>query len=143
MKIKLETRDDVEETEINIICKSITPEIEKIISTLRLIDKQLVVKKEAETFIIKITEILYIETVDKRTFVYTKSNVYETILKLYELEDEYRMFRASKSCIINLGKIKSLKADFDRRIKVTMENNEQIIVSRQYAEKLKQVLGVS
>ena len=30
---------------------------------------------------------LYIESVDKRTFLYTEESVYETPLRLYELEE--------------------------------------------------------
>lgn len=68
--------------------------------------------------------------------------IYETEMKLYELEEQYGFFRATKSCVLNLKFIRSLKTDFNRRIKVTMENGEQIIVSRQYAEELKNRLGV-
>lgn len=41
---------------------------------------------------------LYIDTVDKRTFLYATDNVYETILKLHELEGQLEdsdFFRAS------------------------------------------------
>lgn len=124
------------------MCNSLTPEIEKIISTLKILDKQLVATKANETYFLCISEILYIETVDKKTFVYTKENIYETEMKLYELEEQFGFFRSGKSCIINLKYIRSLKAEFDRRIRVTMENGEQIIVSRQYAEELKNRLGV-
>lgn len=130
------------DTEIKIMCNCLTPEIEKIISTLKVLDKQLVATKENETFFIGISEILFVETVDKKSFVYTVKDLYETEMKLYELEEQFGFFRAGKSCIINLKYIKSLKAEFDRRIKVTMENGEQIIVSRQYAEELKKRLGV-
>lgn len=142
MKITIKTNESIEETEVTIVCENITPEIEKVISALNLIDKQLAVKKGSEYFLINISDIFYIEVVDKKTFVYTRDNYYETDLKLYELEEQYEFFRASKSCIINLKYINSLKADFDRKIKVTMENNEKLIVSRQYAVGLKERLGV-
>lgn len=142
MKITIETTEIVADTEIKITCNSITPEIEKIISTLKVLDKQLVAVKGNETFFLDISELFYIETVDKKTFVYTADDVYETVMKLYELEEQFGFFRAGKSCIINLKYIKSLKAEFNRRIKVTMENGEQIIVSRQYADELKKKLGV-
>ncbi len=132
----------IKETEIKIVCNSITQDIEKIISTLNIFDKKLTVKKNDEIFFINISEVLYIDTVDKKTFVYTSNSVYETTLKLYELEEQFEFFRASKSCIINIKYIKSLKSDFDRKIRVTMENDEQIIVSRQYAVELKELLGV-
>ncbi len=142
MKITIETNQMIKETEIKIVCNGITQDIEKIISTLNVFDKKLTVKKNDETFFINISEVLYIDTVDKKTFVYTNTDVYETTLKLYELEEQFEFFRASKSCIINIKYIKSLKSDFDRKIRVTMENDEQIIVSRQYAVELKELLGV-
>lgn len=142
MKITIQTSEKVTDTEVKIMCNSITPEIEKIISILKVLDKQLAATKANETYFLSISDILYIETVDKKIFVYTKDNIYETEMKLYELEEQFGFFRAGKSCIINVKYIRSLKAEFDRRIKVTMENGEQIIVSRQYAEELKIRLGV-
>ena len=138
----IETSDTVFDTEIEIRCNRITPEIEKIISTLKVLDKQLVATKDNETYFLNISELLYIETVDKRNFVYTAKDVYETEMKLYELEEQLGFFRAGKSCMINIKYVRSLKAEYDRRIKVTMENGEQIVVSRQYAEELKRRLGV-
>ncbi len=142
MKITIETNQSIKETEIKIVCNGITQDIEKIISTLNVFDKKLTVKQNDEIFFLNTSEVLYIDTVDKKTFVYTNDSVYETALKLYELEEQFEFFRASKSCIINIKHIKSLKSDFDRKIRVTMENNEQIIVSRQYAIELKELLGV-
>lgn len=142
MKITIQTSETIAETEIAITCQSITPEIEKMISTLKVLDKQLVATRENETFFLSLSELLYMETVDKKTFVYTTKHVYETEMKLYELEEQFGFFRAGKSCIINLKYVRSLKAEFDRRIRVTMDNGEQIIVSRQYADDLKKRLGV-
>lgn len=71
--------------------------------------------------------------------------MYETPLKLYELEEQlssHGFFRASKSVIINFNQIKALKPDLDGRILVTMNNNEKLVVSRQYALTIKQMLGV-
>lgn len=142
LKITIQTSEITTDTEITIICNSITPEIEKMVSTLKVLDKQLVATKGNETFFLRLSELLYMETVDKKTFVYTVHQVYETEMKLYELEEQFGFFRAGKSCIINLKYVRSLKAEFDRRIRVTMDNGEQIIVSRQYAEELKKRLGV-
>ena len=48
----------------------------------------------------------------------------------------------SKSFLIHLQNIQSLKADINRRVRITMSNGEQIIASRQYADELKKRLGV-
>lgn len=145
MKISINVNTDVPDTEISISCNRLTPELERVIATLRMLDQQLTVKKGEETYLLEISKVIYLESVDRKTYVYTAEEVYETNLKLYELErqlEEYGFFRVSKSCIIQLRYIKSLKADINRRIRVTLENQEQIMVSRQYADALKQRLGV-
>lgn len=145
MRIEILTNAAVADTEVKISCNRLTPEIEKIISMLRMIDMQLTGIRNGESFLVDATEVLYIETVDKKTFLYTKEEVYETNLHLYELEEqlmETGFFRAAKSCIINFKHIVSMKADIDRKIKVTMSNGEYLMVSRQYAEQIKEKMGV-
>lgn len=145
MKISIHVDTDVKETEITIVCNHLTPEIERVLATLRILDRQLMVVKEDEIYLLDISKIVYMESVDRKTFVYTKADYYESKLKLYELEEQlstYGFFRASKSCIVQLKYIKSLKTEIDRKIRLTLENGEQVLVSRQYAEELKRRLGV-
>lgn len=88
---------------------------------------------------------LYIDTADKRTFLYTAEGVYETPLRLYELEDRLSagdFFRASKSSIVNFNEIRSLRPDFGGRMQLTMSNGEQLIVSRQYVPYIRKKLGL-
>lgn len=145
MKISINTDEGIQVTEIAITCNKLTPEIEKIISMLRMLDMQLTGKKDEETHIIDAAKVLYIETVDKKTFIYTKTDIYESELRLYELEErllQAQFCRINKSCILNMKHIHSLKADIDRRIRVTMSNGEQLMISRQYADNMKKRLGV-
>lgn len=145
MKIEINVDEKIEDMQIRISCKRLTPEIEKLLATMRMLDKQLVVTKGEETVLLDVYKVAYFEAVDRKTFVYTEKEVYETNFRLYELEqqlEECGFFRASKSCIIQLKYVKSLKADLNRKIRVTLENGEQILVSRQYAEILKERLGV-
>lgn len=145
MKIAINIDENIKDTEISISCSRLTPEVEKMIATLRILNQQMMVTQKDETVILDVSKIVYIESVDRKTFVYTRDNVYESKLKLYEVEEELcesGFFRASKSCIVQLRYIKSLKADIDRRIRLTLESGEQIMVSRQYADELKKRLGV-
>ena len=145
MKISIDIDPAKQDTEIQISCKSLTPEIEKLIATLRMVNQQLTVEKEQETYLVDVANIMYIEAVDRKTFVYTSKDCFESRLKLYEMEERLEasgFFRVSKSCLVHLRHIKSLKSDMDRKIKLTLENGEQLIVSRQYAEEMKRRLGV-
>lgn len=135
----------MQDTEIQISCNQLTPEIEKILATLRILNQQLMVIKNEETHLLDVSKIIYIEAVDRKTFVYTKDEYYESKLKLYEMEERLLacgFFRISKSNLVQLRMIKSLKNDLDRKLRLTLENGEQIMVSRQYAEELKRRLGV-
>lgn len=145
MKIAINIQPENKETQITISCNKLTPEIEKIIATLRILNQQLMVIKGDETYVLDVSKIIYIETIERRTFVYTKDTFYETKLKLYEMEErlcESGFFRVSKSCLVHLRYIKSLKNDINRRLRLTLESGEQIMVSRQYADEIKRRLEV-
>lgn len=145
MKITINTEASVKDTEIFITCNHLTPEIERIISMLRILELQLTGKRDGENYIIDASQVLYADTADKKTFLYTEKEVYETDLHLYELEERLAQagfFRASKSCIINFKHIVSIKAELDRKIRVTLTNGEKLMISRQYAEQVKKRLEV-
>lgn len=145
MKITINIDENIQETEIKISCNQLTYEVENLIATLRILNQQLLVSKENENILLDVNEISYIEAVDRKTFVYTEEDVYESKLKLYEMEEKLcqsGFIRISKSSLVRLRYIKSIKNDVERKLRLTMKNGEQIIVSRQYAEEIKKRLGV-
>jgi len=109
------------------------------------LDKKLSGVKDGALHVIDPQEVFYFDTVDKRYFIYTEHDVFETHLKLYEIEQllpPALFFRSSKSQIINIAKIASLWPDIAGRLEVVMKNEERVIVSRQYARALKERLGL-
>lgn len=145
LKITINIDEAVNDTEIQISCKKLTPEIEKMLATLRILNQQVMVLKGDETYILDVSKIIYIEAMERKTFVYTQDDFFESKLKLYEMEErlvECGFFRVSKSCLVHLRYIKSLKNDIDRKLRLTLESGEQIMVSRQYADEIKRRLGL-
>lgn len=145
VKIIINTDEKFTDTEIIINTRSITPELEKIIGTLRIFDRQIAAVKGDEAHIVDVNRIIYVESVDRKTFIYTADDCYELKLRLYEIEEQLchcGFFRVSKSCLVQLKFIRSLKSELNRKIRITLENGEQIIASRQYADELKRRLGV-
>ncbi len=55
-------------------------------------DQQLTVSFHGAATTLALSEILYIESVDRKCFVYTKDNVFETTKRLYELEQQLVFF---------------------------------------------------
>lgn len=144
MRIEINTNPELNETQVIINCNSIDQEVEKIINTLKIIDMKLTGTLEGQTYILDPTNVLYIDTVDKKTFLYSDTAVYETPYRLYEMEEQlmkHDFLRIGKSCLVNFRRILALKAEFDGRIQLTLENQERLIVSRQYANSIKSKLG--
>lgn len=145
MKIEINVDERAADMEIVVTCKKLTPKVERVLAALRMMDHQITGRRDGETYLLDIAQVIYIESMERKCFIYTSDQVYESELRLYELEqqlEEYGFFRVSKSFLIHLRNIQSLKADLNRRIRVTMSNGEQIIASRQYADELKRRLEV-
>ena len=145
MKITINIDDKLTETQIHISSPALSAELEKMIAALRIYDQQMVVCKCEASVILEVAQIVYVESVDRKTFVYTRNNFYETKLRLYEMEEQLcqsGFLRTSKSCLVQLKQIRTLKTELNRKLRVTLENGEQLMVSRQYADELKRRQGV-
>ncbi len=145
MKITIEERPELLETEVVIRCRETGPQIKKMMAVLQAFDRKLTGLRDGQTFLLDAEEVLYIDTADKKTFLYTADSVYETPLRLYELEERlepWGFFRATKASIVNFDAIRSLRPDFGGRLLATMTNGEQMVISRQYVAFIKQKLGI-
>lgn len=146
MKITIEEIKDLDETDITIRCKHITPELLHFINDLTCHNQKIVGVYEQESFLLNPDIIYYIESVDDRVFAYTKDQVYTLQLKLYELEERLptRSFsRISKSTILNISYIHSLKSLFNGKMQVTLKSGEHLIITRSYVGTFKEKLGVN
>lgn len=145
MKITIMDRADGEEDEIIIRCRNMDEQLLKLVYLIKSGQEKITVLRGGDYFQVAPEEIYYFEAVDNKVFLYLEKEVYETKHKLYELEKRFQgtdFFRASKSCIINLSKVKSLSPVFNGRFEAHMENGESVMISRQYVPVLKEKLGL-
>lgn len=68
MKIRINDRPDIQEIEVIINCVADDPLVNKIISALNTVDAKLLCRRQGETFQLGLADILYIESVDRKTF---------------------------------------------------------------------------
>jgi DNA-binding LytR/AlgR family response regulator len=143
--LKIEIVEGFDSIEVTIRCPEATEDIRKLESLLHSHTKKLSCIKDGITHLIDARVVLYFESVDKQTFLYTESAVYEFSLRLYEIEEmlsDEGFIRGAKSHVLNIHKIISLCPDFGGRLEVTMMGGEKLIVSRQYAKLLKERVGI-
>lgn len=132
------TLQQITEGEDEVIVKYLdnTPEVERIVSLLRNGDKRLVGWREKVQTVLQPECILYFESVDSRTYAYTRNDVYRVDYTLTELELLFAhtgFFRCSKSMVLQMNHISNLRSLSGNRIDAQMENGEHVIISRAYA----------
>lgn len=102
-------------------------------------------KYDDQIFNVNLKNIYYFECVDNHSFFYTKEKLFESKLKVYEFEEISKnamFFKASKSTVVNIKKIKCLKPSYSGRFELTLLNDYKLMVSRLYVHELKQIMGL-
>ncbi len=142
MKITLEQITEGKE-EVVIKYSQMTGQIEDIVRYIERQGEKLVGMKDGQQFVIRPHSVVYLESVDGITYLYTENEVYKTGLTLMGAEAAYveeGYFRCSKSMVINLYRIEKLKSMSGNRIDATMDNGEHVVISRRYAKELRNIL---
>lgn len=122
---------------------SLSEEVERVLAFMKEHDKRLLGFLENQQVVLKPEEIFYVESVDGRTYAYTEREVYKinySLVKVQEYLNSINFYRCSKSMIINIDCIASLKSLASNRIDATMKNGEHILISRTYASEFRRRL---
>ncbi len=144
MKVVIEKVDSKEEEQALIKAFEITGDIKSAAELLEGDSGSLPVTLDGRVYLVKHSAIYYIESVDKKTFVYTKDSCYESKYRLYELETMLlgMFLRCSKATILNLKKVRSVESEMSGRMIATLLNGESIVISRGYVKEVKGRLGI-
>ncbi len=119
------------------------PTIDRIIGILEREDLKIWGRTDTETVCIALSDLLYLESVDDRVFAYTGDKTVRIEGSLYSFMNNVSddsFFRCSKSMVINVNKVISLKSLSSNRIDATMEGGEHIIISRRFASDFRRFL---
>ena len=143
MKLEIRKIPESEPETVEIRYHWITDEIQEIVSFVKSRQGQLSATRDGQRFEVPVMDLFYAESVDERVFLYTAADSYEIRIKLYELENllkSKRFLRISKSMIVNLMKISSVRPALNGRFSAVLKNGEEIIISRKYVPELKRIL---
>ena len=131
------------EDELILRYQRLNSEVEAVLKFMNAPPKKLIGTKDSTQTVIDFSDVLYIETVDRKTFIYTADDVFRSELTLAQLEEvlnTVNIFRCAKSMIINIDKIATLKSLASNRIDAALCNGEHIIISRTYASEFRKIL---
>ncbi len=143
MRVTIRTVDSKEAEQVVLECVRMNREFREIKDYCLSRDHALIAYEDHRAKQIRYHEILYLEALEDRVFAYTQSGVYEIKSRLYELEEllrPYHFVRCSKAFIIHLLKVDSIYPALNGRYYARMVNGEDVMISRKYARKVKQMI---
>ncbi len=144
MKVSIRKISEKEKEQVIIECVEITPEVMDIKAYAALKGRELSGVADGQHMVrICLEDIFYFEALDEKVFAYTKDQVCEIRMRLYEAEQLYEschFVRCSKSVVINLMLLESISPALNGRFFAHMKNGEKLIISRQYAPKIKRIV---
>ena len=133
-----------EKEQVIIECVEITPQVRDIYSYVQNKGMEIsgIVEGEYQKKF-RLEDVYYFEALDEKVFGYTKDQVFELKMRLYEVEKEYEdrhFVRCSKSIVLNLMLLDSISPALNGRFFAHMKNEEKLMISRQYASHVKNVV---
>ncbi len=140
MKVSIRQEKTSEHLEVVIFCQEHTLFVDQLAKKISQVSALIIGKSSEGTVQLSLGDVYYFEAVENRTYIYCKEKVYNCEMKLYELESKLKGMtfqRISKSCILNLDKMKNAKGMINGRLILELDNNEKLVVNRSYVAKLK------
>ncbi|MGT2948014.1 LytTR family DNA-binding domain-containing protein [Streptococcus devriesei] len=142
MKLRLEHISDGQE-EVIVRYRQMTPTVQAISDLVSQGGEKILGRSEQGERYLLLDDILYFESIDSKTFAYTQKDVYQVAYSLKDLVSTYAFkgfFRSAKAMVLNLYRIQYFSSQSFGRIEATLDNGERVLISRKYANKLRQVL---
>lgn len=109
------------------------------------INRKIPVHERDSIILLDIEDIYYIETIRKKTVIYTKNKGYETRETLSSFEEKLNQdfIRCHKSYLVNYKKISKIEPMFNRTYVIKFEDVDyKVSVSRKYGKELLELLGI-
>lgn len=142
MKIKL-IENPHSEVEIQITYPILDTHVKNIIQKIQNMELKVLGTNEKGSKMLSLEEIYYVESVDRKTFLYTSSEVYRCNKKVYQLAEEweeYGFVQIGKALLINMERLVEVRPLWNSRLEATLENSEKLIIARTYIKKVKEWL---
>ena len=135
MKLIKTKEENLEENYLELHYNKIDDETNAVLDRLRDTLRYIEGMCDEKKITIALTDIFYIETVDRKTYAYTKDACVEIKETLRDILEEYSgigFARIRKSTIVNIYKIKKLQGDLNMRVIIFLKNDEKLIMNRSY-----------
>lgn len=142
MKIRIELDETLQEDEVIIRCHSLSEQVQQIqraISDTNFSGNTMEFIKGERQYFLSLDDILFFETDSGMVAAHTAQDMFQTRLKLYELEEVLpgHFMRISKSSILNTNLVYAINRNLTASSVVEFQSShKQVYVSRNYYKAL-------
>ena len=143
MILKLEENTAQKDIEIAISFPQKNKTVDRIVSLIQSLDRQIECYSDDSIKWVDVSDIYYIESIDKRTIVFCEKGSYQVRKRLYQVYEELAdngFIQISKYCILNINKLEKITPLFNSHMEAVLSNGKCLYVTRKYLAGIKQML---
>ena len=121
------------------------PEADLILTEEGYCEESLICKDGADTVVVPLEDICYIEALGRDVLVHTAVHTYKTASRIYQLEaslPQDRFIRISNAVIIARGSIQRIRPALSNKFYLTLICGDAVDVTRTYYYKFKEFYGI-
>ncbi len=89
---------------------------------------------------IALSDVYYLENVERKVFLYTKGDVFRLDASMTEIDkitEDSDLVRISRTCVMNTSHLTGIRQLKNSHLEATLDNGERLIVSRKYLHDIK------
>jgi len=143
MILRLNQNTAQKDIEISISYPVKNKTVERIVSLIKSVDKQIECFSDDGKNWVNVSDIYYIESVDKKTIAFCEKENYQIRKRLYQVYEELAdngFVQISKYCILNINKLEKITPLLNSHMEAILSNGKCLYVTRKYLAGIKQGL---
>ena len=143
MILKLLQNNSQKETEVQITYSVMDKTVNRIISLVKSVDKQLECYSGNTVKMVNVSDVYYIESIDKKTIVFCDNENFSSKNRLYQIYEKLSgsgFVQISKYCIVNINKLEKIKTLANSHLEAVLSNGKCLYVTRKYLTGIKRLL---
>ena len=116
--------------------------VDRLISKIKNMSINFTGKADGKTVSIDISDIYYIENVERKIFLYSKQDVYRYDGNMSDIDSaivDTDLVRISRTCFMNVSHLKEIMQMKNSHLEALLDNGEKLIVSRKYLKDIKKI----
>ena len=116
--------------------------VDNLINKIKNMSISFTGKSDGKTVSIDISDIYYIENVERKIVLYTKKDIYRYDGSMADIDSsisETDLVRISRTCFMNVSHLKEIMQIKNSHLEAVLDNGEKLIVSRKYLKDIKKI----